>query len=61
MNIVSKKKYYTEDEYFALEEKSAYKSEYYDGEIFPLFSRKHHDNLTAMAGGSPSHSKISVN
>ena len=43
------KKYYTPEEYLALEEKAEYKSEYYQGEIF------------AMAGGSYNHTVISVN
>jgi len=33
MNPVTKKKYYTREEYLALEEKAEYKSEYHDGEI----------------------------
>lgn len=30
------KKYYTPEEYLALEEKAAYKSEYFDGQIYPM-------------------------
>ncbi|MFY7997925.1 MAG: Uma2 family endonuclease [Candidatus Kapaibacteriota bacterium] len=40
---------FTIEEYLEREEKAAYKSEYYKGEIF------------AMAGGTPPHSAISVN
>lgn len=40
---------YSAEEYYDLEEEEAYKSEYYDGEIF------------AMAGGSPEHSLIVMN
>jgi Uma2 family endonuclease len=40
------KKYYTAEEYLALEEKAEYKSEYYKGEIF------------AMAGGMADHGRI---
>ncbi len=32
-----KKRYYTVEEYLALEEKAEYKSEYHDGEIIPLY------------------------
>ncbi len=40
---------YSVEEYYDLEEDEAYKSEYFDGEIF------------AMAGGSPEHSLIATN
>ncbi|MBK8095143.1 MAG: Uma2 family endonuclease [Verrucomicrobiaceae bacterium] len=40
---------YSAEEYYDLEEEEAYKSEYYDGEIF------------SMAGGSPEHSLIVMN
>lgn len=43
------KKFYTTEEYFALEETAEYKSEYLHGEIF------------AMAGGSANHSSIALN
>ena len=43
------KKYYTPEEYLALEETEDYKSEYYNGEIF------------AMAGGSANHNRIAGN
>ena len=43
------KKYYTAEEYLALEETAEYKSEYYQGEIF------------AMAGGSVNHNRIARN
>jgi Uma2 family endonuclease len=43
------KKYYTPEEYLALEEKAEYKSEYYKGEIF------------AMAGGTINHNQITGN
>jgi len=42
------KRLYTVEEYFALEEHAEYKSEYFRGEIF------------AMAGGTPNHSRITV-
>lgn len=41
-----KKKYYSPEEYLALEETAEYKSEYYRGEIF------------TMAGGSGNHDLI---
>ncbi len=40
---------YTPEEYFALEERAEYKSEYYDGKLF------------AMAGCTPNHNQIVVN
>jgi len=40
------RKYYTPEEYLALEESSDYRSEYYQGEIF------------AMSGGSANHNRI---
>ena len=40
---------YTETEYFQLEEKASYKSEYFKGEIF------------MMAGGTPNHNRIKEN
>lgn len=43
------KKFYTPEEYLALEASAAYKSEYFQGEIF------------AMAGGSSNHNLIAVN
>ncbi len=42
-------KLYTPDEYLALERDAEYKNEYLDGEIY------------AMSGGSPNHSKLTVN
>ena len=44
-----KKKYLTPEEYLALEEKSEYKSEYYQGEIF------------AFSGASLNHNQIVLN
>lgn len=49
------KKYYTVEEYYALEEKAEFKSEYYQGEIYPL------GEILQMAGGTPNHSLIAVN
>lgn len=46
MTALSKKKKYTPEEYFSLEEKAEYRSEYEDGEII------------AMAGGSLNHARI---
>lgn len=61
MNPVTKKKYYTYEEYLALEEKAEYKSEYHDGEIVPLFREIIDGEVVAMAGGSPDHNQISGN
>ena len=44
-----KKSIFTPAEYLGMEEKTDYKSEYYNGEIF------------AMAGGTPDHNSIAVN
>lgn len=46
---------YTVEEYFALEEASDIRHEYYHGEIFPL------DGLQAMAGASFAHNTIKQN
>ncbi len=46
---LTKKQYYTKEEYLDMEVLAEYKSEYYDGEIF------------AMSGGSPKHSTICFN
>jgi Uma2 family endonuclease len=49
MGAAPPKKRYTPEEYYALEREAAYKSDYYDGEIF------------AMAGGTAQHSRIVTN
>lgn len=49
MEQLAHKKYYSPEEYLALEEKAEYKSEYYKGEIF------------AMAGTSINHNQIIIN
>ncbi|NEQ21939.1 MAG: hypothetical protein F6K28_22610 [Microcoleus sp. SIO2G3] len=46
---VTDKRYYSPEEYIALEEAADYKSEYIDGEIIP------------MAGGSTNHNQIAGN
>lgn len=61
MDTVTKKKYYTHEEYLALEEKAEYKSEYHDGEIVPLFREIIDGEVVAMAGGSSNHSCIAGN
>ena len=45
----TEKRYYTPEEYLALEEAAEYKSEYLDGEILP------------MTGGTANHNKIALN
>ncbi|MEW5958107.1 MAG: Uma2 family endonuclease [Chloroflexota bacterium] len=47
--LAKQSKYYTPEEYLALEEAADYKSEYYQGEIF------------AMSGGSANHNRIAGN
>jgi|SRR5579871_1930201 len=49
MSIAQRVKRYTEEEYYRLEERASYKSDYYDGEIF------------AMSGGTANHSLIGAN
>ena len=46
---VTEQRYYSPEEYLALEEAADYKSEYIDGQIFP------------MAGGSINHNQIALN
>ncbi|MEH1831375.1 MAG: Uma2 family endonuclease [Nostoc sp.] len=46
---ITKKRYYTPEEYLELEEVADYKSEYIDGQIIP------------MAGGTANHNRISLN
>ncbi|HAX84844.1 MAG TPA: hypothetical protein DCY91_00940 [Cyanobacteria bacterium UBA11370] len=46
---VTEQQYYSPEEYLALEEVADYKSEYIDGQIFP------------MAGGSTNHNRIALN
>jgi Uma2 family endonuclease len=46
---LQERQYYSSDEYLALEEASASRHEYLDGQIIP------------MAGGSPEHNQISLN
>lgn len=41
--------FYSPEEYLTLEEAAEFRSEYYDGQIFP------------MAGGTPNHNRIAVN
>ena len=49
MQVNTQKKYYTPEEYLALEETAEYKSEYRDGEIVP------------MTGGTTNHNEIALN
>lgn len=46
---VKKQHYYTPEEYLELETSATFRSEYYDGQIFP------------MAGGTPNHNRIGGN
>lgn len=46
---VKEQQYYSPQEYLELEAAAEYKSEYYDGQIFP------------MAGGTPNHNRIALN
>ncbi len=47
--LAKQQKYYTPEEYLALEESADYRSEYYQGEIF------------AMSGGSANHNRLAGN
>lgn len=49
MSVQAEKRYYTREEYLALEETAEYKNEYYDGEIIP------------MTGKTTNHNRISLN
>jgi Uma2 family endonuclease len=51
-----KKRYYTPEEYLALEEKAEYKNEYWDGRIVPLNS-----NSPNLSGASINHIQIVIN
>ena len=59
MNALLKKKYTTE-EYLQMELNASYKSEYYNGEIFPM-GEIDGDTPEAMAGALPAHNAISSN
>ncbi len=56
MTAVPKKKL-TEAEYLAIENAAEFKSEFYDGVMYPL----HWDGVTAMAGANPRHNRIKEN
>lgn len=51
-------RHYTPAEYYALEGKAEYKSDYYNGEIFPSGEIGPDGLLISMAGGSVRHSMI---
>ena len=53
----SPKKKLTEIEYLAIENSAEFKSEFYDGVMYPL----HWDGVTAMAGANPLHNRIKEN
>jgi len=53
-------KYYTPQEYLALEEKATYKSEYFGGQIFPMGDFEG-DTPEAMARAKPAHNAIREN
>lgn len=53
-------KYYTPEEYLELERAAPYKSEYYDGEIFPMGDFEG-DTPEAMAGARSRHNVIKEN
>ncbi len=59
MTALPKKKY-TVDEYLQMELTAPYKSEYYNGEIFPM-GEIEGDTPEAMAGALPAHNAISSN
>lgn len=46
---LKEQQYYSPQEYLELETAAEYKSEYYDGQIFPI------------AGGTPNHNRIALN
>jgi Uma2 family endonuclease len=55
------KRYYTPAEYYEREAKAEYKSDYYNGEIFPCGEVGPDGQLISMAGGSIRHSIICSN
>ena len=57
MSAVPKTKL-TEAEYLAIEEKAEFKSEFYDGVMYPVFPV---DELTGMAGASIDHNTVKEN
>lgn len=59
MTVIPKKKY-TVEEYLQMELNAPYKSEYYNGEIFPM-GEIEGDTPEAMAGALPAHNAISSN
>lgn len=59
MNAIPKKKY-TVEEYLQMELTASYKSEYYNGEIFPM-GEIEGETPEAMAGALPAHNAISSN
>ena len=61
MGLAKEIKRYTPAEYYELERKAEYKSDYYDGEIFPCGELRADGTPLAMAGGSVRHSLICVN
>ena len=56
MSAIPKKKL-TAAEYLAIENAAEFKSEFYDGVMYPL----HGDGITAMAGANPHHNRIKEN
>lgn len=56
MSAIPKKKL-TEAEYLSIENAVPFKSEFYDGVMYPL----HWDGETAMAGANPFHNRIKEN
>lgn len=61
MSSAKAKKFYTPAEYYELEAKAEYKSDYYNGEIFPHGEVGADGKLISMAGGSVRHSLICSN
>jgi len=59
MSAVPKKRY-TVEEYLQMELTAPYKSEYYNGEIFPM-GEIEGDTPEAMAGALPPHNRIQSN
>ncbi|MCU0342178.1 MAG: Uma2 family endonuclease, partial [Spirosomaceae bacterium] len=59
MPVLPKRKY-TVEEYLAMEETAPYKSEYFDGYIYPMGDFEG-DTPEAMAGAKPAHNAIREN
>jgi Uma2 family endonuclease len=59
MTAVPEKKKLTPEEYLAIENAAEFKSEFFDGVMYPLHQSD--DGLVAMAGATPEHNRVKGN